>query len=248
MALELITGIAVDTLIGELLKAIAEEGKKAVEFEAIFNRLQSTLISIAPTILEIEKLNKEMDRSKETERLVQMLKEGKELIQKCSKVTWWHYHKKWKYSNKLLSLDESLFHFFQVDMAVQGFRDIKEIKLDQRDPYHFKLGPSQVPDPPHLAVGLDIPLKELKMRLFRGSPSVIVVSAPGGCGKTTLAKMLCHDHQVKGIYPKVNLIKLWCSGKSYTYFLNRKIQEQHLLCYRIKSVQAGCRYTEAFST
>ena len=91
-------------------------------------------------------------------------------------------------------------------MAVQGFRDIKEIKLGQRGPYHLKLGPCQAPDPPPLTVGLDIPLQELKMRLFRDDSSVIVVSAPGGCGKTTLAKMLCHDHQVKGIYPKVNLI------------------------------------------
>ncbi|RVX23780.1 hypothetical protein VitviT2T_010607 [Vitis vinifera] len=197
MALELIGGTVVETLMGELIKAILDEGKKAAEFQAIFDRLQSTLISIGPTIQEIERLNKESDRSKETEQLVQMLKHGKELIQKCSKVTWWHYHKKWKYSNKLLDLDESLLRFFQVDMAVQGFRDIKEIKLGQRDPYHLKLGPCQAPDPPPLTVGLDIPLQELKMRLFRDDASVIVVSAPGGCGKTTLAKMLCHDHQVK---------------------------------------------------
>ncbi|RVW57592.1 putative disease resistance protein [Vitis vinifera] len=156
MALELIGETVVETLIGELIKAILDEGKKAAEFQAIFDRLQSTLISIGPTIQEIERLNKESDRSKETEQLVQMLKDGKELIQKCSKVTWWHYHKKWKYSNKLLDLDESLLRFFQVDMAVQGFRDIKEIKLGQRDPYHLKLGPCQAPDPPPLTLPEDV--------------------------------------------------------------------------------------------
>ena len=35
------------------------------------------------------------------------------------------------------------------------------------------------------------------MQLLRDGASVIVVSVFGGCRKTILAKMLCHDHQVK---------------------------------------------------
>ncbi|KAJ4828382.1 hypothetical protein Tsubulata_017840, partial [Turnera subulata] len=48
-------------------------------------------------------------------------------------------------------------------------------------------------------IGLEIPLSDLKMKLLKDDEaSLIVLSAPGGCGKTTLAKTLCHDPEVKG--------------------------------------------------
>ena len=56
-----------------------------------------------------------------------------------------------------------------------------------------------VPGFPEFVVGLDEPLEELKLVLLKDGVSVLVLSAPGGCGKTTLAKMLCHDAQIRGI-------------------------------------------------
>ncbi|KAF2534016.1 hypothetical protein F2Q70_00032002 [Brassica cretica] len=48
-------------------------------------------------------------------------------------------------------------------------------------------------------VGLDLPLLEIKTKLFKDDDPVVslVVSAPPGCGKTTLVTQLCHDDEIK---------------------------------------------------
>jgi replication-associated recombination protein RarA len=56
-----------------------------------------------------------------------------------------------------------------------------------------------IPGVPDFMVGLEEPLRELKLMLLRHDTQVTVLSAPGGCGKTTLAKMLCNDAEVQGI-------------------------------------------------
>jgi replication-associated recombination protein RarA len=40
------------------------------------------------------------------------------------------------------------------------------------------------------------------MKLFKDGVSIVVLSAPPGCGKTTLARLLCHDKEVEGIDSK----------------------------------------------
>ena len=60
-------------------------------------------------------------------------------------------------------------------------------------------GPCSVPDSLASTPGLDVPMKELRTELLKDDGmQVIVVSAPGGAGKTTLIKKLCADDQVKG--------------------------------------------------
>ncbi|CAH8360921.1 unnamed protein product [Eruca vesicaria subsp. sativa] len=52
-----------------------------------------------------------------------------------------------------------------------------------------------VPKLDKVLVGLDLPLMEIKKKLLDDDDSVVslVVSAPPGCGKTTLVTQLCHD-------------------------------------------------------
>ncbi|XP_024185841.1 uncharacterized protein LOC112190622 isoform X1 [Rosa chinensis] len=56
---------------------------------------------------------------------------------------------------------------------------------------------TEVPELPGNTVGLDTHVKELNMKLVKDGGSMLVITAPGGSGKTTLAKMLYHDDQVK---------------------------------------------------
>lgn len=56
-----------------------------------------------------------------------------------------------------------------------------------------------IPKPLDHIVGLNAPMEELKGMLLKDGVQVVVISAPGGCGKTVLAEMLCNDKQIRGI-------------------------------------------------
>lgn len=63
-------------------------------------------------------------------------------------------------------------------------------------------GWTDVPAVPAGLVGFDIPLLELKKMVLKdeaGDEAVVVISAPGGCGKTSLVKLLCHHQEIKSI-------------------------------------------------
>lgn len=54
--------------------------------------------------------------------------------------------------------------------------------------------------PPAFTIRLDALLKDLKKKLLVEDRSVLVLTAPGVCEKTILAKMLCQDNQIKSTY------------------------------------------------
>ncbi|CAJ2635464.1 unnamed protein product [Trifolium pratense] len=59
-------------------------------------------------------------------------------------------------------------------------------------------GPFGVPENSEFTVGLDLQLMKLKTELLKDGRSTLLVTGMGGLGKTTLAKKLCWDEQVKG--------------------------------------------------
>ncbi|RVW57586.1 putative disease resistance protein [Vitis vinifera] len=132
-----------------------------------------------------------------------ILQDGEKLIQDCSRC---YCYQRIGYANKIKALDASLLRLFQVDVHAQVSRDVKEILAILKSngcnwnyrgvsDEHENLGSCNAPGPPEFMVGLDVPLKELKLRLCEDGESRIVIRAPGGCGKTTMAKELCHDNQ-----------------------------------------------------
>nr|GMD01000.1 probable disease resistance protein At5g66900 [Ipomoea batatas] len=69
-------------------------------------------------------------------------------------------------------------------------------------------GWADVPAVPAGLVGFDSPLLELKKMVLKdeaGEP-VVVISAPGGCGKTSLVKLLCHDKEIEDKYKHISFV------------------------------------------
>ena len=58
-----------------------------------------------------------------------------------------------------------------------------------------------VPELKTAPVGFALPLMMLKKKLLDAAVVRLVVSAPAGCGKTTLVRHLCHDQDIKSTTP-----------------------------------------------
>ncbi|CAB4287484.1 unnamed protein product [Prunus armeniaca] len=133
------------------------------------------LDSLHPLIKEIEKYNKDLDLpDKELENLKVGMEKGIELVHKCSKI---RSSVSVRNIEKVVSrIESSLVLQYQDETEVWG----------------------AAPELPALVVGLDFPLKELKRKLLnlKDGVSMLVLTAPGGCGKTTLATAFCQDQEV----------------------------------------------------
>ncbi|CAN0843281.1 Probable disease resistance protein At5g66900 [Linum grandiflorum] len=220
-------------LLGELLRAVVKVQKKTLMFKHILMRLESTLDAIIPVIEEIHELDKALDTNykREVGKLVEEIERGKKIVLECSKIQWWYAcWKRPRHFDKLLELEKCLNIFCQIVVQVHKSRDTKETLLQVKDMHQdvrrliFNgktativsapplLSGFHVPDPPANPVGLDIPLGELKMEVFKDETSLVVLSAPPGCGKTTLARLFCNDKQVQEIF-KANIFFIILSRK-----------------------------------
>ncbi|KAK4367711.1 hypothetical protein RND71_011503 [Anisodus tanguticus] len=61
-------------------------------------------------------------------------------------------------------------------------------------------GWSDEPQVPDSVVGFQVPLQELKLKLLEEKDQIVVLSAPAGCGKTTLAAMLLSEKDAKALF------------------------------------------------
>lgn len=212
MATNLIEGASLGSVMSLLMTAVVDVTQNVATFNFGLDRLKETLSTVKPLIEDIEKLNELLDRpQQETDSFLCQLKRGEKLVRKCSKIKCWDFYRRYTYSKKLKDLDESLLRFFQLDAQVHVVRDNKRIMVGMREvdekvdgilsilSNNFP-GWCDVPGVPEFVVGVDNQLQDLKLMLLSGSDPVVVLSAPGGCGKTTLAKILCSDEEIRGIY------------------------------------------------
>ncbi|KAG2724543.1 hypothetical protein I3760_01G022800 [Carya illinoinensis] len=198
-----------------LLGTVEDVTNKARQFEPTLKRLQSTLLSMRPMVEDIVQLNRDPEYLKEeTKKFIDQMKKGEKLVSKCLKIPRWKYCMKPDYAGKLLELDKEIRRFFQFDLHVlyartlsENARTLSETSARVNDIHnHMNLFVKnsslkcEAPLPPDFIVGLDVSLKELKMQLMKKEESVLVLTAAGGCGKTTLVNMLCQDEEVKGTY------------------------------------------------
>ena len=172
---------------------------KALMSISIVKRLATNLDRLAPVVKEISLLSKELDLPpEETNRLIEQMNEANELISEWSKFPWSKCLFKGNHLDKLTELDADITRFLGVDTVAQIRRDV--LKLMKNLPIVIKRGLScSVPKPPDFTVGLDVPLKVLKTQLLKEEKQQLLVTAAGGCGKTTLVEMLCQDENIQGI-------------------------------------------------
>lgn len=213
---EIIGKVVLGKVIDELMvKPIFDEVKKVTGFGDILKSVKSILKLIGPTVHEIKLRRGERNPPmEESESLIQLFEKGEKLIQEHSRAHW--LVNDWIYAGKITAFYESLLLFFQFYIPLENVKIQKEnlVLLQSQlksETGQFggngvsgeirQSGDCYAPEPPpaFMMVGLKIPLRKLKNLVFGDDASVIVVTAPGGCGKTTLVQNLCQDLDVKGI-------------------------------------------------
>ncbi|KAK6924098.1 NB-ARC [Dillenia turbinata] len=166
-------GAFVGELAGELLGTLSDIKNKVTGFKSEFKRLESTLRLMIPKLNETKELNRELGcQGSGIEKLDESLKEGKELVKRCSEVYWWDVWSKFRCSKMILKLDESLSSFCHRDLLLENSIDNKKILVEmkrsfkRRDSSHSALS-CTVPELPALVVELDEPLVEPKRKLLQ---------------------------------------------------------------------------------
>ncbi|XP_009335764.2 probable disease resistance protein At5g66900 isoform X2 [Pyrus x bretschneideri] len=209
-----------EVVFSELYELLKELITKNLMFKALLKHIKSSLDDLEPLLKDIENSNKKLALpAEELEKLKVHLEEGIGLFQKCKKIGRWNVYKRYKYSKKLIGWDESLQRPLQI-LNVQGIRDMKAglvVMKNLEKAVGIERPNSEsslvVPKLPPLVVGLDLPLKELKGKLLKDkNVSMVVLTAPGGCGKTTLATKFCQDKDVKDTF-KDNIFFVTVSKK-----------------------------------
>uniref|UniRef100_F6HWT3 NB-ARC domain-containing protein n=1 Tax=Vitis vinifera TaxID=29760 RepID=F6HWT3_VITVI len=187
MALALVEGAALGAGIRSLLRAVIKASKKLAGFDCILKKLEAIYPSdgkVEPRIGSSKEGNEEVDpnltRWREANpRLLSLLLLPEDGVDVQVQLT----SRFWPCSNQIDSV------------GITANRGVS----DEYD----NLGSCNAPGPPEFMMGLDVPLKELKRRLCEDGKSRIVIRAPRGCGKTTLAKGLCLDNQVKEYFKHI---------------------------------------------
>ncbi|XP_042974652.1 probable disease resistance protein At5g66900 isoform X2 [Carya illinoinensis] len=203
-------GGAFERVFSLLYEAVTDVINKTRMYESILERLKDRLDLMRPLVAEMVLSNRERDLSEErTKRLIERMVKGEKRVRKYSQLSWWKYLMRFHYAKKLIQLEKDLSGFFKVELpawnAMNVLESVKDIKdISQRLSRRLSLTRlNSVPScvVPRLrtdfVIGLDVPLKELKKQLLAVEVSLLVLTAPGGCGKTTLVKMLGHDDDIK---------------------------------------------------
>ncbi|KAB1201830.1 hypothetical protein CJ030_MR8G004366 [Morella rubra] len=200
-------------------------------FEAVLELLRFTLAALKPAIEEIQRSHGLLGRrEEEIEGLIEQIIKGENHVRNYSKLPWWKYLKRYSYAKKLCALDHELIRSFHLDVQAWDWRNGAETLLGLTDILarmslaEWKGGCAN-PGPPEFSVGLEKPLWELKMRLLKEEVSLLLLTAPEGCGKTTLVKLLCHDEDIKDIY-KGNLFFVTVSKTPDLKFIIQTLFDQ----------------------
>ncbi|KAH0996227.1 hypothetical protein GBA52_020091 [Prunus armeniaca] len=209
----LVAGSALGVAFEILFSAVLKAKSTATMFETHLGNLNTTLGSLKPVIVQLASANHLVPLEKSLENFTTKM-EGKKLVDECREVWRINIIKQSAYKDKILALDGSLRMLLSILTVQLGSHAVMMLHRNVVAQNKNQIGVRcAVPPLPSVPVGLDAPLDDLKMTLLGDGPeSILVLTAPGGCGKTTLATMFCHDPKVKGKF-KENIFFATVSNK-----------------------------------
>ncbi|XP_052204508.1 probable disease resistance protein At5g66900 isoform X2 [Diospyros lotus] len=176
---------AIGVAFQELFTAVMYVGRRAAKFKSILKKIESTLNRVTPMIEENENLGRNLDISQgETEMFISRFTEARKVVLKCRKI--YAPVDTWRNSRRSLAMLNEINSRMGRTGTMGG--------MGEASGFLRRCG---VPKAPDFVVGFKEPLQMLKARLLKDKEQLVVLSAPGGWGKTTLAKLLCHDHESK---------------------------------------------------
>lgn len=235
MAGSLVGGAALGVPFNELAVILKNFGERAISFNPVLKETQSKVSDIIPLVKEIDELNEALEYPKEeTEKLRNLLEDAKKLLLRCVRLRKLDYIRKSTHTEKLRDLNTKIASFKEV-LLMQTARDGKKtlkiaseikdvvLRLDSKsgssNPVDLIV---KVPEITEESVGLETPVEKLKAKLFKDGVRLLVLTAPGGCGKSTLAVRFCHDKQVKNKFQR-NIFFLTVSSKPDTKLILKSI-------------------------
>ena len=123
MAAELVGGVLLGEGVRQCVKTVTRTKNRALKFQAILKNLENTINSLNPKLKEINQLIETSDDNclldDGIKNLIVISNQAKALIAQCSRIAWWNYCKKIRYSKRLLQLDESLRKIVDFDLQVE---------------------------------------------------------------------------------------------------------------------------------
>jgi hypothetical protein len=218
-----VSGVVVEFLVGGMGKYVRQKFQNARQFVPTLEMNDQTLKALTPLAKQIEHFNNVLGNPRK-DMLPTHVREGKKLVRKCKKkLSPWKFLCFSHYQTKLKNKEEALKRHLNVVVQAEMKSDLLEVKTDLKLLKEFFMtmrmrtdnlcgdqirglsgsnsqiwGLWGVPEEPGQFVGMDQPLNNLKIELIKDGFSVLVLTGLFGSGKTTLAKKLCWDSQIKG--------------------------------------------------
>ncbi|KAF8012522.1 hypothetical protein BT93_I0625 [Corymbia citriodora subsp. variegata] len=258
-------GAALGTAFSELFTLVKDLVITIAAFRSQLEKIRSTLERIEPIIKDIDSLNDQLDRGpEEMAPIKELLEEGTRLVIKCKKIHMLNLCMKYTHSKRLSGFNAAVLEKFQLYLQLLGVKDGKgilvrvnvieeeliELKewlrpvLANGGAFQSELeasGELAVPAVPDFMVGseMEASLSKLKEQLLEKGASVIVVTAPGGCGKTTMLRKLCHEAAIKGKFNNKIMFVLVSKKPDLTDIVQKMYQHNRFKVPKIKSEEGA---------
>ncbi|KAL6139648.1 hypothetical protein ACLB2K_057950 [Fragaria x ananassa] len=84
-----------------------------------------------------------------------------------------------------------------IQVVLQNIQRGVSLLLKKNEDLEIEALSAALPELPELIIGLEVPLEELKVKILKDEGSMRILTAPAGCGKTTLATKFCQDQDIK---------------------------------------------------